>query len=113
MAELGNSNRLEIDHNLPPEYPFGKLWWGYLMTHNSFGGAGLVAALLLAIALPVASAQSKKTPRPAPDLKVGDVAPDFNLQYFDGHDLKHVSLSDYRGKKNVVLAFYVFAFTGG
>ena len=46
-------------------------------------------------------------------LKVGDVAPDFKLQYFDGHDLKDVRLSDYRGKKNVVLAFYIFAFTGG
>jgi peroxiredoxin len=24
-----------------------------------------------------------------------------------------VKLGDYRGKKNVVLAFYIFAFTGG
>ena len=46
-------------------------------------------------------------------LRVGDAAPDFKLQYFDGTDLKDVHLSDYRGKKNVVLAFYVFAFTGG
>jgi hypothetical protein len=46
-------------------------------------------------------------------LRVGDPAPDFKLQYWDGHDLKDVHLSDYRGKKNVVLAFYVFAFTGG
>lgn len=45
--------------------------------------------------------------------KVGDVAPDFTLKYFDGGDLKDVKLSDYRGKKNVVVAFYVFAFTGG
>jgi len=51
---------------------------------------------------------------PAPmKLKVGDQAPDFKLQYFDGKGLKDVSLSDYRGKKNVVVAFYVFAFTGG
>lgn len=49
----------------------------------------------------------------APALKVGDAAPEFKLQYFDGTDLKNVNLSDYRGKKNVVLAFYVFAFTGG
>jgi hypothetical protein len=49
----------------------------------------------------------------APKLRIGDAAPDFKLQYFDGHDLKDVHLSDYRGKKNVVLAFYVFAFTGG
>lgn len=46
-------------------------------------------------------------------LKVGDMAPNFTLLAFDGHDLKKVSLSDFRGKKNVVLAFYVFAFTGG
>jgi peroxiredoxin len=52
-------------------------------------------------------------PGEAPKLKVGDVAPDFTLQYFDGHDDKDIKLSDYRGKKNVVLAFYIFAFTGG
>jgi len=45
--------------------------------------------------------------------KVGDLAPDFKMQYFDGHDLKTVSLDQYRGKQQVVLAFYVFAFTGG
>jgi hypothetical protein len=45
--------------------------------------------------------------------QVGDLAPDFKLQYFDGHGLKDVSLSEYRGQKQVVLAFYVFAFTGG
>jgi len=46
-------------------------------------------------------------------LKVGEEAPDFTLRYFDGNDLRDVHLSDYRGKKNVVLAFYIFAFTGG
>jgi hypothetical protein len=46
-------------------------------------------------------------------LKVGDTAPDFTLLAFDGKQLKKVSLQDYRGKKNVVLAFFVFAFTGG
>ena len=53
-----------------------------------------------------------KTPAPT-KLKVGDRAPDFKLQYFDGNDLKDVSLNQYRGKKNVALAFYIFAFTGG
>ena len=52
-------------------------------------------------------------PRPEMKLKVGDIAPDFKMQYFDGHDLKDVTLGQYRGKKNVVLAFYIFAFTGG
>jgi cytochrome oxidase Cu insertion factor (SCO1/SenC/PrrC family) len=76
--------------------------------------AGLltVAAIVLSLASP-SLAQSKKPAKPAPSLKVGDVAPDFKMQYFDGKDLKDVSLTDFRGKSNVVLAFYVFAFTGG
>jgi peroxiredoxin len=45
--------------------------------------------------------------------QVGSTAPNFKLNYFDGNDLKSVSLTDYRGKKNVVLAFFIFAFTGG
>jgi cytochrome oxidase Cu insertion factor (SCO1/SenC/PrrC family) len=43
-------------------------------------------------------------------LKAGDVAPDFTLL---ANNWKQVKLSDYRGKKNVILAFYVLAFTGG
>ena len=68
---------------------------------------GLLAAALLAGAF----AQAKKEGSSMP--KVGDTAPDFALKYSDGKDLKEVKLSDYRGKKNVVVAFYVFAFTGG
>ncbi len=45
-----------------------------------------------------------------PQLKVGDKAPDFTLTDTAGQKVK---LSDFRGKNNVVLAFYVFAFTGG
>ena len=41
---------------------------------------------------------------------VGDKAPDFSLPDQNG---KQVKLSDFVGKKNVVLAFYVLAFTGG
>lgn len=76
--------------------------------------SGLLAGLLLAGAFATttpASAQTKKEGSSMP--KVGDAAPDFTLKYSDGKDLKEVKLSDYRGKKNVVLAFYVFAFTGG
>jgi cytochrome oxidase Cu insertion factor (SCO1/SenC/PrrC family) len=43
-------------------------------------------------------------------LKVGDPAPDFTLRATDGKTYK---LSDFKGKKNVVLAIYVLAFTGG
>ncbi len=47
---------------------------------------------------------------PSTHLKVGDAAPDFALTDSTG---KPVKLSDYKGKKSVVLAFYVLAFTGG
>jgi AhpC/TSA family len=73
----------------------------------------LVAAMAIPFAGQQLMAQEKKAAAPPPKLKVGDVAPDFKLQYFDGNDLKDVSLSAYKGKKNVVLAFYIFAFTGG
>ncbi len=36
-------------------------------------------------------------------VKVGDVAPDFTLEALDG---RHLTLSGYRGLKNVVLVFY-------
>ena len=44
------------------------------------------------------------------ELKIGDRAPDFSLPDQDGRVVK---LSAFQGKKNVVLAFYVLAFTGG
>ena len=44
------------------------------------------------------------------NLNVGDVAPDFELSDQDGNKVR---LSDFGGKKNVVLAFFVLAFTGG
>jgi len=70
------------------------------------------AALVLAST--VLSPLMNAAPKEAATMpKVGDLAPDFKLQYFDGNDLKDVSLSQYRGKKQVVLAFYIFAFTGG
>jgi hypothetical protein len=60
------------------------------------------------------AATTQKAPAPPPlQIKVGSIAPDFTLLAFDGKELKKVSLHDFRGKKNVALAFYVFAFTDG
>jgi hypothetical protein len=77
---------------------------------------GLLASLLV-IAMAAAAANppaaQAKSPEGASMPKVGEMAPDFKLSYFDGTDLKDVSLSQYKGKKNVVLAFFIFAFTGG
>ena len=42
-------------------------------------------------------------------IEVGTKAPDFTLKSQHG---EAVSLSDFRGRKNVVLLFYPFAFTG-
>ena len=73
----------------------------------------LVAGLLFALAPPLAppSEQSQKKEEVAKlSLKVGDKAPDFTLL---SDQWKTVKLSDYHGKKNVFLAVYVLAFTGG
>ena len=46
----------------------------------------------------------------AAPLAVGDSAPDVSLPSTQGETVK---LANYRGKKNVVMAFYPKAFTGG
>ena len=75
-----------------------------------FVGLVLAAVVLMQ---PFATAATKEEAGSSAMPKVGEMAPDFKLQYFDGNDEKDVTLSQYRGKKNVVLAFYIFAFTGG
>jgi len=70
-------------------------------------------AVLLAFTFVVAAAPAAAQQQPAvatTHLKVGDPAPDFTLP---DNNRQPVKLSDFRGKKNVVLAFYVLAFTGG
>jgi len=61
-------------------------------------------------ALLTISAYAQQPTPPKTQLKVGQPAPDFALPSTTGEKIK---LSDFKGKKNVVLAFYVFAFTGG
>src|SRR5579872_695593 len=72
--------------------------------------SGILAAALLLTMSSALFAQSKEASSMP---KVGDMAPDFTLKYFQDGNLKDMKLSDFRGKKNVVLAFYIFAFTGG
>jgi peroxiredoxin len=48
-------------------------------------------------------------PRPSPAVEVGDKAPDFTMHSTIGESVR---LSDYQGKKNVMLFFFVAAFTG-
>ncbi len=71
----------------------------------------MIPALLVGIALLVASqAPAQQAAVAKTHLKVGDAAPDFTML---NQNWKPVKLSEYRGKKNVILAFYVLAFTGG
>ncbi len=72
----------------------------------------LTAGVARAQQTPPAGGQAAPKPAAAPKthLKVGDAAPDFTLPGTDGKTYK---LSDFKGKKTVVLAFFTLAFTGG
>ena len=74
---------------------------------------GLVGLLLLSPAMlspDLAPASAQEPVIAKTNLKVGDTAPDFTLL---SDTWTPVKLSDFRGKKNVILAFYVLAFTSG
>jgi thioredoxin-dependent peroxiredoxin len=73
-----------------------------------------VAMVLTALVF-TAAAMAAQTPAPppapsGPELKPGDAAPDFALEGSDGKTHK---LSDYRGKKAVVVAWFPKAYTSG
>lgn len=67
-------------------------------------------ALLLSVAVSGMLGASAQAPATKTHLKVGDKAPDFTLPATTGGN---ISLSQYLGKKIVVLAFYPAAFSGG
>jgi cytochrome oxidase Cu insertion factor (SCO1/SenC/PrrC family) len=67
----------------------------------------ILLACSLVTAVATAQAQKESAP-PASNVKVGSVAPDFTL--VDQSGQPH-SLHDYRGKKNVIVAFYLWAFS--
>jgi len=72
-----------------------------------------LGALMLVLSLPAFAQQTQPAATPPAiktHLKVGDAAPDFTLPGTDGKTYK---LSDFKGKKTVVLAIFVLAFTGG
>lgn len=69
---------------------------------------GLIFLAALALAAGLAAAQKPVIAHT--NLKVGEPAPDFTLL---SDQWQPVKLSDFRGKENVILAFYVLAFTPG
>lgn len=64
---------------------------------------GLMPIMILSLALATGMASGGPP-------TVGQSAPDFTLNDQNGHPVR---LSDFRGRKSVVLAFYIRAFTPG
>ena len=91
---------------------------------HAVGTAVLVALPVLASAQAAAPQAPAAAPAPPPpSVKVGDPAPDFDLAWFapvgDGkenppkYEQKRIKLSDFKGKQNVVVAFFPAAFSPG
>lgn len=77
---------------------------------NAFPMKKIIFISFFVLALAVSAFAQAAPKPPSTHLKVGDVAPDLTLPDTEGNTFK---LSDFKGKKSVVLAFYVLAFTGG
>ena len=79
--------------------------------------ASLAMAVCLLTAPPARAQAPNATPPPPPSVKSGQAAPDFTANYLamdNGRPgFKSVKLSDYKGQKNVVLAFFPAAFSPG
>jgi len=69
--------------------------------------------LIAAAVLTATAALSQNATLPKTPFKVGDMAPDFTVAAGSTSNKVAVKLSDFRGKKNVILAFFPAAFTGG
>ena len=82
------------------------------------------SALCILLLLDAATAAAQQTPpaappaSPPPAVKVGEAAPDFTLPYLvpkpeGGFETRQVALASFKGKQNVVLAFFPAAFSPG
>jgi peroxiredoxin len=84
---------------------------GWLNTTSLVTGACVLFAATAMAQAPNAA------PPPPPSVKVGQAAPDFTASYLAMENgrpgFKQVKLSDYKGQKNVVLAFFPAAFSPG
>jgi peroxiredoxin len=68
---------------------------------------------LLVLVCAAASTLLAQTAPPKTHLKIGDKAPEFTIDARSNTGGKDIKLADYKGQKNVVLAFFPAAFTGG
>jgi len=80
--------------------------------------AMLAVALALSGPLPALAQAQAPPPSPPPAVKIGEAAPDFTLPYVaakaeGGFETRQLALSSFKGKQNVVLAFFPSAFSPG
>jgi peroxiredoxin len=79
----------------------------------------LSTAVIVCLLATVVLASQAPAPPPPPSLKVGQEAPDFTASYLTAPDAhgrrqrKDVKLGEFKGQKNVVLAFFPAAFSPG
>ena len=88
------------------------------MTHRGLLRTGsLVTGACVLVAATAMAQAPNAAPPPPPSVKVGQAAPDFTARYLAMENgrpsFKPVKLSDYKGQKNVVLAFFPAAFSPG
>jgi hypothetical protein len=84
----------------------------------------LALSLLIIFTVPPAHSQTPGTPQvtakaPPPTVKIGEAAPDFTLPYLAAGadparpDRKQITLSSFKGRQPVVVAFFPAAFSPG
>lgn len=88
------------------------------MTQRGWLKTGLLVTGACVLFAASATAQAPNAaPPPPPSVKVGQAAPDFTASYLKRENGKfsfpQVKLSDFKGQKNVVLAFFPAAFSPG
>jgi len=91
------------------------------LARSALGILLLVVAANLALPAaqtPPTAPQAPPPPSPPPAVKVGEAALDFTLPYLvpkagGGFETRQVSLASFKGKQNVVLAFFPAAFSPG
>ena len=88
------------------------------MTQLAFVKTATLVLGVSALAAATASAQGPNAaPPPPPSVHVGEAAPDFTASYLAMENgrpgFKQVKLSEFKGQKNVVLAFFPAAFSPG
>jgi peroxiredoxin len=88
------------------------------MTQRGWLETGLLVTGACVLFAATATAQAPNAaPPPPPSVKVGQAAPDFTASYLKRENGKfsfpQVKLSEFKGQKNVVLAFFPAAFSPG